>query len=107
MRKQSPNERGSGRRSAPVRTGEAGSYVVVERPHQVEQDVQRELLGHPNLNFSSLVVRRIQCGVCLEGVLDAGRNAPDVCALAQSVSGVDEVLNHLVVRECERPPAKG
>ncbi len=107
MRKQLPNERGSGRRSAPVRTDETGSYVVIERPHQIEQDVQRELLGHPNLNFASLVVRRIQRGVCLEGVLNADHNAPDVCALAQLVSGVDEVLNHLVVRECERPPVKG
>ena len=69
-----------------------------EDPHQVELNVQRELFAHSELRFSSLVVRRIPNGVCLEGVVEAHVNSPDVCSLAQAVLGVDEVLNHLVVR---------
>lgn len=77
-------------------------------PHQIEQDVQRELLSEPNLRFSSLVVRRINNGVCLQGVLEAGAGCPDVCSVAQRVSGVRQVLNHLVVASSGREvPAKG
>jgi len=77
---------------------------LAEKPHQVEKDVQRQLLGHPHLRFTSLVVRRIRDGVCLEGVLEVDSDSPDVCTLAQKVAGVEHVLNHLVVRE---PPQKG
>ncbi len=81
--------------------------AVAERPHQVEQEVRRYLLTHPNLRFSSLVIRRIRDGVCLEGVLDADQRSPDVCTVAQSVAGVHEVLNHLVVQSSGGLPAKG
>jgi hypothetical protein len=57
--------------------------------------VQRHLLSHPDLRFSSLVIRRIPNGVCLEGVLEQGDL--DVSNLARNVAGVDEVLNHLVI----------
>jgi hypothetical protein len=40
--------------------------------------------------------------VCLEGVLE-GETDHDICNLARSVAGVDEVLNHLVVRQCSQP----
>lgn len=65
---------------------------------RLAQDVRRELLNRPGLQFSSLVVRRVQNGVCLEGVLEANKANEDVCGLARSVAGVDRVLNHLVVR---------
>jgi osmotically-inducible protein OsmY len=74
--------------------------------HRVEQEVQKELLAHPALSFSSLVVRRTQGGVCLEGVLEVDEGGPDVCRLAKAVSGVDEVLNHLVIQRRDLP-AKG
>ena len=73
-------------------------------PHQIEEDVQRKLLSYPELQFSSLVIRRIPDGVCLEGVLEVEEDCPDIGRLARSVSGVREVLNHLVIR---KPPAKG
>jgi hypothetical protein len=60
--------------------------------------VQRYLLSHPDLRFSTLVIRRIPNGVCLEGVLESSANL-DICGLARSVAGVNEVLNHLVVRQ--------
>ena len=81
----------------PVSASASNSDVIAAGPHQIEEDVQRELLGHPNLRFSSLVVRRIPDGVCLEGVLDVDETCPDVCGLARQVVGVREVLNHLVV----------
>ena len=92
----------SGRTTAPC-------AVEMTGPHRIEEDVQRELLGHAGLKFSSLVVRRIRNGVCLEGVLEADDDAPDVGTLAQTVVGVEEVLNHLVVRHQGETalPAKG
>lgn len=69
-----------------------------EQRHQVERTVRRELLAHPQLCFSSLVIRRLRDGICLEGVLEADDEVPDVCRLAQQVAGVERVLNHLVVR---------
>ena len=73
-------------------------------PHQIEEDVQRKLLSYPELQFSSLVIRRTPDGVCLEGVLEVEKDCPDIGRLARGVSGVHEVLNHLVIR---KPPAKG
>jgi hypothetical protein len=67
-------------------------------PHGLEQAVHRRLRSHPGLQFASLVIRRIPNGVCLEGVLETDADQ-DVCHLARSVAGVDEVLNHLVVRQ--------
>ncbi len=78
----------------------------LQSPHQVELDVQRELLSQPSLHFASLVVRRINNGVCLQGVLEADADSPDVCSIAQRVSGVRQVLNHLVIAG-GRLPAKG
>ena len=34
--------------------------AVTERPHQVELEVRRQLVTHPHLRFSSLVIRRIR-----------------------------------------------
>jgi hypothetical protein len=67
-------------------------------PHRLERAVQRHLLAHPKLRFSTLVIRRIPNGVCLQGVLEDSVDL-DICSLARSVAGVNEVLNHLVVRQ--------
>ncbi len=68
------------------------------QPHHIEHEVQRQLLSRPELQFSSLVIRRMPNGVCLEGVLEVENEAPDICELVRRVCGVNEVLNHLVVR---------
>ena len=83
------------------------SQVLRFGDHRIEQRVQQLLLSDPSLNFSTLVVRRIADGVCLEGVLEVEASATDVCSLARQVAGVEQVLNHLVVRERFRPPPKG
>ena len=75
-----------------------------QSPHQIELEVQRELLSQPSLHFASLVVRRINNGVCLQGVLQADADSADVCRIAQRVSGVRQVLNHLVVTGEHLPP---
>jgi osmotically-inducible protein OsmY len=78
--------------------GEKKPHLEREGPHRLEHAVQRQLLAHPGLRFATLVIRRIPNGVCLEGVLEDGGNL-DICGLARNVSGVNEVLNHLVVRQ--------
>jgi len=82
--------------------GDKRTFWSSEAPHRLEQAVQRHLLSQPELQFSSLVIRRIPNGVCLEGVLENNANL-DVCGLARSVAGVNEVLNHLVVRQGSAP----
>lgn len=72
---------------------------MTPQPHGVEQAVQRQLLGHPDLKFSSLVIRRIRDGVCLEGFVEGSDGLSDACRLARTVDGVNQVLNHLVVRQ--------
>jgi osmotically-inducible protein OsmY len=76
-------------------------------PHRVEQEVQRELLAQPTLRFASLVVRRIDNGVCLQGVVEADEEHPDVCRIAQRIAGVQNVLNRLVVTPRRELPVKG
>jgi hypothetical protein len=70
--------------------------------HELELTVQRELLAQPGMDFASLVVRRIPGGVCLEGVLETSAGVEDVVSLAQRVTGVEQVLNHLVIRRPAR-----
>ncbi len=95
MRKSKQKETSrEGRGSSPPRFA-SEAVAVAPAPHQIELDVQRALLAHPGLRFASLVVRRIDNGVCLQGVVDA--DSPDVCHIAQRISGVRQVLNHLLV----------
>lgn len=96
------------------RIDDAGGFVAVESPsqatngpHEVEQDVRRQLMAQPRLQFNSLVVRRIADGVCLEGVVETDFHRDDVGRLAGTVAGVNRVLNRLVVRQPDSPPAKG
>jgi hypothetical protein len=81
---------------------ESEALHLIGAPHGLEQAVHRRLRSQPGLQIASLVIRRIPNGVCLEGVLE-GETDHDICNLARSVAGVDEVLNHLVVRQCSQP----
>lgn len=82
----------------------SGSWIAVvepehcvDQPHDVEAEVQRVLLGTPDLDFTSLVVRRVPQGVCLEGVVHSTRPSKDVADLARTVKGVEVVINHLLM----------
>lgn len=79
---------------------------VLLHPHRLEQDVRNRLMAEPSLNFTSLVVRRVRDGLCLEGVLEAD-DADDVSALVRRVCGATLVLNHLVVHRTHELPRKG
>ncbi len=82
---------------SPVQS-DPSSSAVSAKPHQLEREVSRELL-QSELPLSSLVVRRMAAGaVCLEGVIHIDDAGDDVESLVKQVSGVNAVLNHLVVR---------
>lgn len=67
------------------------------KPHSIERQVQKTLLSQPNLKFTSLVVRRMRDGVCIEGIVEDAADS-DVCSLARQVAGVNRVVNHLLVQ---------
>ncbi|MCP4782960.1 MAG: hypothetical protein GY903_25540 [Fuerstiella sp.] len=69
-----------------------------EPPHALEALVHRELLSDRRMDFSSLVIRRIPNGVCLQGVVEIDEPETDVSGPALRVRGVANVQNRLVVR---------
>jgi len=69
-----------------------------ELPHTTELQVRRHLLGQTDLSFSSLVVRRMSNGVCLQGVVESRDDEPDFNRLVREVAAVDNVISQLVVR---------
>lgn len=73
--------------------------------HEVEQTIWRELHSAPGLHFSSLTVRRVPQGVCLQGVVEVDGDAtcPDICKLVKRVAQVDNVVNLLLLCEAPRP----
>lgn len=87
-------------------TGEA---LAVEKPQDdspspLERAVRQKLTSDPEVSISSLVVRQIEGGVCLEGTLETHSHMTDVERLVRSVACVDRILNNLVVRP---PDASG
>jgi hypothetical protein len=75
---------------------EAGIAVSEKRAHRLEQHVHRALCRNGGQAYSSVVVRRLPNGVCLEGVVRASAGQFDPSRTALQVPGVKEVLNHLV-----------
>ena len=89
----------------PAKDGQAPRFAHLEcdpfsAPHRIEQEVQRTLLGQPDLRFSSLVIRRTADGVCLQGFMESSNAHTDVCSLARKVAGVQNVINQLVTTQC-------
>ncbi|MDB5387816.1 MAG: hypothetical protein JWM11_3462 [Planctomycetaceae bacterium] len=83
---------------------ESNGGVAVSAPllnlHEVEQNVWRELQQASGGHFSSLIVRRLHDGVCLQGVLETEdeKFMDGVDTLVKRVACVNRVLNQLVVR---------
>ena len=71
-------------------------------PHKLERSLRQKLMEQPGMSFSSLVIRRLRDGVCLEGVMHVEDSSTDVCSLLKKVCGVQKVLNHLVVQRINR-----
>lgn len=76
----------------------------VELLGDVEGRVRQKLNSQPAITFSSLVIRPVQDGICLEGVLETNDELPDLERLVRSVANVGRVLNRLTVREPRRTP---
>lgn len=73
--------------------------------HSLETRVRHELMAHPEMEFSTLVVHRIPDGLCLEGVVSTTADRDGFCQLVKEVAGVNSVINQLVMRP--NTPQKG
>ncbi len=73
-----------------------------EASHLTELHVRRHLMKQSGLSFSSLVVRRMNNGVCLQGVVESCDDEPDFARLVREVAAVEKVVSQVVVR-----PRKG
>jgi hypothetical protein len=76
------------------------NYGDGEQSHTFERDIQRKLMEMPGLHFSSLVVRRLDNGVCVQGVLEMSGPHLDVAHLIRELTGIENVLDQVVVRDC-------
>lgn len=73
-----------------------------EASHLTELHVRRHLMKQSGLSFSSLVVRRMENGLCLQGVVESCDDEPDFDHLVREVAAVENVVSQVVVR-----PRKG
>jgi hypothetical protein len=80
---------------------------VVFHLHQWEQQVRDKLMADPRLKFTSLVVRRVRSGLCLEGVLESDGSDVEVSQRVRQICGVTELLDRLVVHRAHQLPRKG
>ena len=85
----------------PVPSGSSTTIVApdfVDGPlHAIETAVRKQLCSQEGVCFKELVVRRVQDGVCLEGVMQIDDDYPDVTDLVRQIAGVDKVINHLLI----------
>jgi osmotically-inducible protein OsmY len=82
----------------------ASSLTDTTRGHDLECEVQRRLLEQPGLRFTSLVIRRLDDGVCIQGVLETDSDAPDLIGLAKQVAGVERVIDQVVIHQAAASP---
>lgn len=80
---------------------------VLLHPHRLEQEIRNRLMEEPSLHFTSLVVRRLPDGLCLEGVLETNDDTDTVSSVVHDICGAMQVLNHLVVHRARELPRKG
>lgn len=86
----------------PTSSTDSGIFTPL---HPVEYEVLRRLREHPRLKISSLVIRRIPSGVCLQGVLEADPEHLDLHRLLRDIEGIEQVVNHLVPCQPDAPGA--
>jgi len=94
-------------KTTPAETAERTSTLRFGAAHSLECEIQHALALDSDVNVSSLVVHRTKNGVCLEGVLEFEGECPDVCKRIQALTGVEEVINHLLVKRRMPLPPKG
>lgn len=64
--------------------------------HLIEYEVLRKLQAHPEVKISSLVVRRIPSGVCLQGILESDHDPDELQRLLLEIEGIEQIVNQLV-----------
>lgn len=79
--------------SKPRVTADQGLYTLA---HLMEIEVMRKLQAEPDLKISSLVVRRLPLGVCIQGNLESSHTPAEVKRLLLEIEGIEDVINHLV-----------
>ena len=82
----------------PAKTAARASSLQFSSPHSLECEIQHALAVDTDVSLSSFVVHRTKNGVCLEGVLEFDGECPDICKRIQALTGVDEIINHLLVK---------
>lgn len=75
-----------------------------ESGHGIESEVRRELLSVEGVTVSSLVVRRIPGGICLQGVLRFADESVDICDAVRRIPGIGSILDHTV--KCTDDPSR-
>tara|TARA_R110002095_G_scaffold32365_1_gene30795 strand:+ start:909 stop:1223 length:315 start_codon:yes stop_codon:yes gene_type:complete len=91
----------------PAKTAARAASLQYSIPHSLECEIKHALAGDAEVCLSSLVVRRTKNGVCLEGVLEFDGECPDICQRIKALTGVEEVINHLLVKPRMPIPPKG
>lgn len=91
----------------PEKTAARTSSLQFSSPHSLECEIQHALALDSDVCLNSLVVRRTKNGVCLEGVLEFDDECPDICKRIQALTGVEEVINHLLIKKRMPLPPKG
>ncbi len=87
----------------PTSSTDSGIFTPL---HPVEYAVLRKLRSRPEIKISSLVIRRIPSGICLQGVLESDPDEVDLEQVLKEIDGVEQVVNQLV-RCAPSPPKKG
>lgn len=93
--------------TVPAKTAARASSLQLSSPHSLECEIKHALAVDTDVNLSSFVVHRTKNGVCLEGVLEFDGECPDICKRIQAIAGVDEIINHLLVKPRAPLPPKG
>lgn len=79
------------------------AHSTDESTSELERAVRQKLISDPDVSISSLTVRQIEGGVCLDGVIEVSDDLPDIERLVRNAVGVERVLNRLVMRPPDAP----
>ncbi|MFK7778563.1 MAG: hypothetical protein QM501_10715 [Gimesia sp.] len=94
-------------KTIPAKTASRDSSLQFGAAHSLECEIQHALVLDSDVNVTSLVVHRTKNGVCLEGVLEFEGECPDISKRIQALTGIEEVINHLLVKRRMPLPPKG
>ncbi|WP_417389994.1 hypothetical protein [Gimesia sp.] len=91
----------------PAKTAARSAVMQFNAPHSLECEIQHALTEDTDVCVNSLVVHRTKNGVCLKGVLEFDGECPDITKRIQALTGIEEVINHLLIKRRMPLPKKG